>query len=67
VAIVSGQRVYYSSTGGATWQEVLDSGTPLTILTAHWNDRSRVLYVGTKDRGIYRFSLGPVLKEKFGE
>jgi photosystem II stability/assembly factor-like uncharacterized protein len=63
VAIVNGEELYYSPSGGTSWFRLLEKGTRVDILSAHWNKRSGVLYVGTREKGVYRIILGPLIKD----
>ena len=66
VAVVEGSQVYFSPNGGGTWKRVLDRGFPLDVLAVHWNANSGVLYVGTRDQGVFRLPLKHLIEETFG-
>jgi photosystem II stability/assembly factor-like uncharacterized protein len=63
VALVDGRDLYYSGTGGSSWVRVLENGPQQDVLSMHWNVRSGILYVGTRERGVSFFNLGPVIGE----
>ncbi|MGB5875568.1 MAG: YCF48-related protein [Bacteroidota bacterium] len=66
VAVVEGSRVYFSPNGGGTWVHLLDKGFPLDVLAVHWNASSGILYVGTREQGVFRLPLKHIIAEKFG-
>jgi photosystem II stability/assembly factor-like uncharacterized protein len=66
VAVAEGRDVYYTSSGGATWHRVCEKTPPLDITALHWNAVSACLYVGTRNAGVFRISLGELVK-KLGE
>jgi photosystem II stability/assembly factor-like uncharacterized protein len=67
VALVNGQDLYYSATGGTAWVRVLENGPRHDVLSMHWNARSGMLAIGTRDRGVYLFNLGPSIREMLEE
>jgi photosystem II stability/assembly factor-like uncharacterized protein len=66
VAVVDGSRVFFSPNGGGTWKQLLDGGLPLDVLSVHWNANSGILYVGTREQGVFRLPLKHLIAEKFG-
>ena len=67
VALVDGREVLFSRSGGGTWFPIPVAGARLDIVSAHWNPTSGTLYVGIRDKGVYRLSLGGIVKEKLSE
>ncbi len=67
VALVNGRDLYYSATGGAAWVRILENGPRQDVLSMHWNFRSGLLYVGTLDKGVSFFNLGPLVREMMEE
>jgi hypothetical protein len=67
VALVNGQDIYYSATGGTAWVRILEHGPRHDVLSMHWNARSGKLYIGTLDKGVYIFNLGPSIREMLGD
>jgi murein endopeptidase len=37
------------------------------VLSAHWNPRSGILHIGTREKGVYRILLGPAIKAMLEE
>jgi len=67
VALVNGRDLYYSSSGGATWVPILERDIQAEVLSVFWSARTSILYAGTKDKGVYRISIGQILKSTFGD
>ncbi len=67
VALVNGEDVYYSPTGGTSWFRVLQKGVRHDAACLFWNAKSMMLYVGTRDKGVSRLSLGPSIREFLDE
>jgi photosystem II stability/assembly factor-like uncharacterized protein len=63
VALVNGKDLYYSATGGTAWVRILENGPRLNAISMFWNSRSGRVYVGTLDKGVYYFNLGPFIRE----
>jgi photosystem II stability/assembly factor-like uncharacterized protein len=59
VAVVNGREIYHSYSGGGTWRQVLQRGPAFKAATAHWNDATKVVFLGTRDSGVFRIDLGP--------
>jgi photosystem II stability/assembly factor-like uncharacterized protein len=66
VAVVDGSHVYFSPNGGGTWKQLLEKGLSLDVLSVHWNANSGILYVGTRDQGVFLLPLKQLIAEKFG-
>lgn len=67
VAIVNGEDIYYSPTGGASWFHLVERGPRFDVLSTHWNAHSGFLYVGTREKGVYQILLGPIIKDIVGD
>jgi photosystem II stability/assembly factor-like uncharacterized protein len=67
VAFVNGRDLYYSATGGTAWVRILENGPHLDALSMNWNVRSGKVYIGTLDKGVYYFNLGPFIHEMLEE
>jgi photosystem II stability/assembly factor-like uncharacterized protein len=67
VAIANGEDIYYSPSGGTSWFRLVEKGTRFDVLSAHWNLRSGILYIGTREKGVYRIVLGPTIKAMLEE
>jgi photosystem II stability/assembly factor-like uncharacterized protein len=63
VALVNGQNIYYSSTGGGAWFPLPSAKLDARAQSLWWNAPEALLYVGTRAKGVYRISLGKSLKE----
>lgn len=62
VAIVNSRTLYHSPGGGRTWIEMPLGALPGRVTTLFWDARAGMVYVGLKNLGIYRYSLGQKLK-----
>jgi len=67
VALVNGQDVYYSPSGGTSWFRVLEKGVRYDATCLFWSGKSAMLYLGTSDKGVSRLSLGPLIRELLDE
>jgi photosystem II stability/assembly factor-like uncharacterized protein len=67
VAIVNGEEIFYSPSGGTSWFRLVEKGTRRDILSAHWNLLTGILYIGTRESGVYRIVLGPAIKAMLEE
>jgi photosystem II stability/assembly factor-like uncharacterized protein len=67
VALVNAREVYYSSTGGGTWFLLPAVRLRAEPISLWWNAPSRMLFVGTKGKGVLRLPLGESVKEATGE
>jgi hypothetical protein len=67
VALVNGHSFFHSPSGGTTWFPILDRDIQAELLTLSWNATTGMLYAGTRDKGVYRIRLGPLLNQGPGE
>ncbi len=67
VALVNGRDIYYSATGGGTWVPILERDIHAEVLSVYWNERTSMFYAGTRDKGVFRMSIGKALKKAFGD
>ncbi len=67
VALVNGRDIYYSSTGGGTWVPLLERDIQAEVVSVYYSGRTTMFYAGTRDKGVYRISIGKALRETFGE
>ncbi|MDH3251743.1 MAG: YCF48-related protein, partial [Ignavibacteria bacterium] len=61
VALLDGNDLYYSSTGGTGWRLVPAGRLPEDVLAFCWNAASATLYAGTDIDGVYRLKLGTIM------
>ncbi len=62
VALVNDRTVMLSTTGGTTWHTVFDMKLPGVPAALAWHAGSSTLYVGLRDRGVYRLRLNTVVQ-----
>lgn len=67
VAIANGEDIYYSPSGGTSWFRLVEKGTRFDILSACWNHRRGILYIGSREKGVYRIVLGPAIEAMLEE
>ncbi len=64
IAVVGGREIYHSHSGGGTWRQVLQRGPAFQAATAHWNEATRALFLGTTDSGVFRIDLRPYFENE---
>ncbi len=63
VALVNGKDGYYSPSGGASWFRLFENGVRHDATSLFWSAKNAMLYLGTRDMGVLRLSLGPLIRE----
>jgi photosystem II stability/assembly factor-like uncharacterized protein len=57
VALVNGEDLYLSLSGGESWTKVHRELPRLEVNSLDWNGRTGRLYAGTRERGVYVMDL----------
>lgn len=67
VALVGRKQLFHTGNGGATWGEIPIEPLKADPLSVYWTSRTGVLYIGTKEAGVYRLEITPYLKRQSGK
>jgi photosystem II stability/assembly factor-like uncharacterized protein len=67
VALVNGKQIYYSPSGGGTWFALHSLALNLPAQSLWWNASKRILFLGTRGKGVQRISLEESVKDVAGD